>query len=1025
MSTHDFEPPLILRLFGALEVRHHGQPLPRMRTRKEQWLLALLALRQGRDLDRGWLAGTLWPESTQSQALHNLRRSLSDLRTSLGEDADCLVSLTPGTICLAVSGFDVDVTEFDAAVRRGDPPSLERAIALYEGPLLQGCTEEWVVPERDIRERAYIGALETLAVQAMARGDSTTAAGYLRLAVDVDPLHETAQCALMEALAAGGDHAGVTRAYHAFRLHLHRELNSAPAAETVEFYQRLWTQGRCQVLRPTPTPRRAGPTHRLPQPLNRLIGRESARKEIIYELSTARLVTLIGMGGVGKTRLALSTADHVSDAYPHGVWFVDLAVLSDPARVPHTVCRALDVREKAGRPPVETLVEVLQAESRLLVLDNCEHLLDACAALVQTLIENCPRLWVLATSRQSLGIPGERVYPVPALAVPAHYPLDKELSSRLNEVDSIQLFVERARQFSPAFRATPQNLRAIARIVTHLDGLPLAIELAAARTSALPPEQMQVRLNESLRLLNRGKRTAAPRHQTLKSAIDWSYNLLSEAERTLLGRLSLFVGGWTLDAVEAVCAGDGLDIHEVLDLLSLLVEKSLVVYAERNGEARYDLLVTIRLYGAEKLAERGDAAPTQIRHARYFLALAEEADPFLNHPEQRSWLMVLETEHENLRAALDWFKTDPERTEEGLRMAGALRGIWGILGLREGQKTLTHLLSRNTEAGRPAVRVKALLTAGNLAYLQADYAAARAFHEESLTLRTQSGDRVGAAAELGYLGLIAFQQDDFGTARALLQESLATLEGLGDKTGVARLLQNLGSVLHLQGAHVEARTLLECCAAMNRAQGNRGALSITLNTLGLLALEMDDLSRSRTYLEESLTLDAEFGTLGHRLSLSGLGLLAVKEGEYARAQELLEEELTLRRDMRHRQSEAYALYNLARLRHAQNDDESALYRESLSLFQEIGHKLGIAFCLEGFVRLALNRPERAARLWAGAQAIRERSGAPAPLDEREEQQRQEAEIRSALGARPFAVAWSEGRSLTLEQIVAYALDDTL
>ena len=461
-------------------------PLPRLRTRKEQWLLALLALRSPNAVEREWLAGTLWPECAESRAFSNLRRSLSNLRAVLGLDATRIVSPTPGSVALDTAGINVDVAAFDAALARGDLASLEQAVALYHGPLLEGCLEEWAVPERLARETAYLGARETLAEGAATRGDHADAARHLALVLATDPFRESALRRLLQALADGEDRIAVTQTYRDFRRLLRAEMNAEPSAETQALFQRLRAADKVSASAKSPC--------RLPSQLTSLIGRERERREIAATLDFARLVTLTGIGGVGKTRLAIAVAEDCAGEYPNGVWFAGLAALSDPALVPATVAAALELREPGD--PLESLTRHLQDKSLLLVLDNCEHLPTAGAALAEHLLTHCSGLRLLATSRQPLGPLGETVWPVSPLS----------LDDTAGPSEAARLFVERARQAGAHQRWDGDARRVISGICRALDGIPLAIELAAARTRSMTLDQIGQRLQDRFRLLTGGSR---------------------------------------------------------------------------------------------------------------------------------------------------------------------------------------------------------------------------------------------------------------------------------------------------------------------------------------------------------------------------------------------------------------------------------------------------------------------------------------------------------------------------------------
>ncbi len=421
--------------------------------------------------------------------------------------------------------------------------------------------------------------------------------------------------------------------------------------------------------------------HNLPVQLTSFVGREQEIAEVKRLLGTTRLLTLTGAGGVGKSRLAHQVGAELVEEYPDGVWLVELAALGDSALVPLAAASALGVAEQPGRPPIETVSDFLRPRSLVLVLDNCEHLLDACAVLADSLLRASRRLRVLATSRQALGMGGETAWRVPSLAMPD--PARPATAEQLVSYEAARLFVERAKSALPTFGVTKDNAAAVAAVCWRLDGIPLAIELAAARVGMLTVRQIEARLDDRYRLLTGGSRTVLPRHQTLRGLVDWSHDLLSEPERVLLRRLSVFAGGWTLEAAEAVCAfgaGEG-SCDDVLELLSELAAKSLVLADEQNGQMRYRFLETIRQYGAERLRASGEEAVVRDRHLEWFLALAERGEPELRGPDQVRWLDRLEAEHDNLRAALAWsqLESSSERARAaGLRLAGALSWFWRV-----------------------------------------------------------------------------------------------------------------------------------------------------------------------------------------------------------------------------------------------------------------------------------------------------------------------------------------------------------
>ena len=945
--------PLTIRLFGAFDAMRGDVPLPRTRTRKEQWLLAFLALRPGQALDRDWLAGLFWPDTPQKAALGNLRRSLTDLRRVLGEDASCLMAPTSRTVSFDLGGTSVDVLEFDSAAARGDAVALQQVVALYRGPLLEGCFEEWALREREARKQTYLDALDTLAEMAMARGEPQEAVRCLRRALPMDPLREPMQRALIAALAASGDYGAATQTYRDFRILLHRELNAEPTPETTALYRQLQIEARCHARAAPPGPTRspsASPVGRIPRPLSSLIGRERETAEVRSCISTARLVTLTGTGGVGKTRLAIRVAEEVVEDHIDGVWFIDLAPLADSTLISQALATVLGIREEPGHPLIHTLIENLKRKSLLLVVDNCEHLVEACARLVDALLAGCSHVRILATSREALGVTGEIVWRVPSLSVPHRDQMgftEKDTLSVLMEHEAIRLFVERAALAQPNFRVTNENLRAAARVCVGLDGIPLAIELAAARAKALSVQEIAARLEDRFRLLAGGSRTALPRQQTLRATLDWSYDLLTEAEKRVFRRLSVFAGGWTLEAAEALCMDDRIDRFEALDLLTHLLDKSLVVYEELDGQGRYRLLETVRQYGSDMLKASGEIDAVRTRHLDFFLEMAEETEPQLMGPGQIDSLARLEVEHDNLRAALDCAREKGE-AELCLRLAGTLWRFWITHGyFVEGRRRLIDALASNSAAAPTEVRAKALN---------------------------------GLAGLLLYLG-------EYESARSSLDESLAIRRSLGDQRGIAVVLDNLGNVANQIGDLTAARALHEEAVKIHRRGADLGSLAATLTSAGYTAILQCDYAAARTYNEESLALSRALGD---------------------------------------KRAAAYALDNLGDVARAAGDYATARshHSEALAISQAVGDQRLVAQCLEGLARLATvqGNAERAVRIFAFEDRLRETIGSPLPPLERDQQARCVTTARNTLDTPSFEQAWSEGGNWSLDEAVEYAMD---
>ena len=632
--------------------------------------------------------------------------------------------------------------------------------------------------------------------------------------------------------------------------------------------------------------RHVSPPSNLPLQLSSFVGRQKELAEVRRLLENTRLLTLTGPGGCGKTRLALEVAQGLVEGFEDGVWLVELAPLADPTLVPQAVASTLSVREQPGRSLTETLSHPLRTRKLLLVLDNCEHLVEACASLAETLLRSCPELHVLATSREALGITGEVAWPVPSLSLPDLRRLP-DIES-LPHYESACLFVERAAAVKPTFALTERNAAAVAQVCYRLDGIPLAIELAAARTRVLSVEQIADRLDDCFRLLAAGGRTAMPRHKTLHATMDWSHELLDREERVLFRRLSVFAGDFTLGAAEAVCAGEGLERDQVLELLSQLIYKSLVTAQEGSGEARYRLLETVCQYASEKVSKSGEAGQVRERHAGYYLALAEEAEPELKGERQVAWLERFEQEHDNLRAAISW-SLERSVLQEAARFGWALWLFWWIRGhFGEGRRSMEQALSVEGSGATPAsARAQALFVAGTMACGQGDHRAAETRLEESAALFRELGDGRGVAYALGSAAVVAITEERYEQAIVYSEEATDLFLEVGDKWGAAPMLGCSAVGWLNRGDPRRAKGLAERGLALCRETGDKHGTSIALGTLARVAQAERDHQRARDLFEEGLTVSAELGNEADIVHcLEGLASVAGAEGLIVRAAHL-------------------------------------------------------------------------------------------------------------------------------------------
>jgi len=619
----------------------------------------------------------------------------------------------------------------------------------------------------------------------------------------------------------------------------------------------------------------------LPQQVSSFIGRERELADVKKLLGTVRLLTLLGVGGIGKTRMSLQVAADVMDDYPDGVWFVELAPLADARLVPQAVASILRVRDEAGRPVVEALLKYVKDRQLLIILDNCEHLVRACAEFAKLLLQSGPQVKVLATSREYLHVVGETSYVVPALAAPN--PQDTITPASLTQYEAVHLFIDRAAAAQPSFQVTRQSAAAIAAICHRLDGIPLAIELAAARVRALPVGEIAARLSDRFRILGGGDRTALPHQQTLRASIDWSYDLLTEPERALLRRLAVFAGGWTLDAAEAVCAGGALEGTEVVDLLTHLVEKSLVAM-EAGGE-RYRLLETVRQYAQERLSESGETEQARTRHLTYYLTFAQGADKRLIGPGQGAWLSRIDVERENLLSAHAWCDHVPGGAELGQSLISALQNYWFPRGQLElGHRLAVEAVTRANAQERTLTRSIALACAGNLCYWTGRPGAAQEYAKESLAIARELGESGRVAAALTLFGNLSLAQGDLPAARRHFEESLSLARALGDSYRVAWTLNALAEMHRAAGDLHAAEPLYEEALALQRELGNRHGSAIILLNLAVVSIRRGAGDRARQMLSEALAIAQEIGSkrVGQAvLELSaGLGVLC---GNWERA----------------------------------------------------------------------------------------------------------------------------------------------
>ncbi len=871
---------------------------------------------------------------------HPRRKGLPN-HSSLRVNPGYLIALRPEQ--LDSVRFGVLAVEGRNALAAGAPEvaldKLREALGLWRGEALADFRHYQFAQSETARlEELRIQAIEMRLEAELELGHAAELVGELEALAAQFPVRERLRGQLMLALYRAGRQADALEAYRAARRHLVEHLGLEPGEELRELEREILSGGAglkgTHLAAVAATPVR--PPGNLSSPLTSFVGRRSELAELKRLLELARLVTVTGMGGAGKTRLALQVAGEVAEHYEDGVWLAELGDIHDPALVPVAIASALDLQETPDRPVEETLVEALRLRSMLLILDNCEHVIEPCAALAEKLVSRCTNLTLLCTSRETLGVAGEVAWQLPPLITPD--PTDPMPFERLEEWDSVQLFVRRARAAVPSWRLTEENARWVTEICAQAEGIPLAIELAAARVKVMTVEEVARRLDDKLGFLTAGARRAPSRHKTLRSAVDWSYNLLSEPERRLLARVSIFAGGFTLEAAEAVCSGYGIPNEGVVDVLTAVVNKSMVQVDEAREGTRFRVLETIAQYARERLAELGEEGRLLARHASFFRALAEEAEVELHREDQFLWWRRLQAEHDNLRKAFKW-AAERGQAETALTITGSLWWFWGAFPA-EGRRLVSQALAL-PGAHRAPARARALVAAASLAFLHGDYDDAAERSEAALAVGRKLGDERLIAAATIWLGSIARDRGSYGRALTLHEQGLALSRKSGDLWLTARSLYSLALLSNTRGAYANSmEPLQEALALFERLGDNEGAAEAT-GLLGQILSQQGEWDTAAKMFERSLKLAGELDDLESTGWCSAaLGAVAIHNGD--------------------------------------GDQAEAMFRTALNSFRTLDMKLGIAHSLEGMAMIACLRRnvEKAVLLFGFSERLRETMGIP-------------------------------------------------
>ncbi|HZP83625.1 MAG TPA: BTAD domain-containing putative transcriptional regulator [Chthonomonadaceae bacterium] len=1069
--------PYRIELLGGLCVRNGERVLTRFQTQKTGCLLACLAYYLHRVHPREELLERLWPEVEPTAGRNRLKQALASLRRQLeppGTPAGSVLIADRASIRLHAQAVTTDVAKFQALIQTasriadldGRIQQLTQAVELYRGELLPGFYEDWILTERQRLADAYLGALRQLVAALQQAGELERAIDYAHRAVAADPWQEEASADLMRLYAAAGRPAEALREYDRLKRLLHTELNAIPSSTLCELAERL----RQNLPGPPPSPvsppprkpeREASPilsssprspVPRLPLTFTRFFGRHQEMERLLALLSPSaspRLLTLTGPGGCGKTRLAIEVARKLVEAFGGAIWFVPLADLSEARMIPGEIADALGLTRSPTREPLEQVIEALSRQPALLLLDNYEHLVEAGAFLVRTLLEQVPTLTCLVTSRHPLDLEGEQE----CVVMPLPIPEAPETPERLMEVASVALFVDRAQARQADFTVTAANAAAVAAVCGRLEGIPLAIELAAGWARTLTPAQMLAHLSQRFDLLVSRRKDVSPRHLSLRAALEWSYRLLSPELQRFFARLSVFRGGWTEAAAVQVC-------QEPLarKYLAQLRDHSLILAEEQHGTMRFRMLETLREFGQEQLSAEEQTALRRC-HLAYFLELAETAEPQLSGAEQVAWFHRLETERDNLRTALTWCLHSTD-IEAGLRLGASLWQFWSTHNYAEGLQWLRQFLARSREASASA-RARALNAEGSLAGLQGDMIAAQPLFEESLRLFRELEDKQGIALALMGLGDIANRQGKVKTALACYQEGLALCREREDKGGIAHalgwigtiagqnndpagrdliveslaLFQELGNTRRVAGTLLLLGRIQEALALFQEL-GDKQGISVALGGLAEKAQHRGEQAQAQALYEESLALCREIGNeRGVAFALQSLGNMASSRGDFERARMLLGESVAHYLKLGDRMGLAWAYWHLGYtlLQSGHTMPSRAALIESLSLFAEMGNRAGTAYALDSFSCLALanEQPGRAARLLGAAMSLHDsllvRRSAKSDLRE------MYADCLTAYPAyfcgkhteleeETSILAWAEGYAMTQEQAIAYALE---
>ena len=1017
---------LQITLLGTFVVSVDGRVIApsAWKRRKAAAIVKILALEPGQRLHREQMLDLLWPDADPDAAANRLHQALYSARRTLDPDGpadrfilshDQMLQFNPAVPVV------VDVVQFqELAARAGhERESIQAALDLYGGNLLPAdLYEPWTAAWREMLREQHVTLRIRLAEVLQSGADLSGALDVWRRVLDDDPLNEASQRAVMRLHAQLGQRPQALRQFQAMADVLRDELGVDPEPASVQLYDQI-VAGDVPAVHAAASIPAAGvaPLHNLPAEVSRFVGRSSEISRAREMLSSRRLLTFTGTGGTGKTRLALGVATQERARFPDGVWLVELAALADPTLLAQTIATELRVRDVPGQPIETTLVAQLTGRNMLLVLDNCEHLIAECARLTAELLRRCPNLQVLATSREPLQIRGEAILAVPALSLPE--PGKNADVEAMMQSEAVQLFVDRAAAAVDGFTLRRSNAAAVATLCARLDGLPLAIELAAARLRVMTVDEMLERLDDRFRLLTSSDRSVADRQQTLQAMLDWSYQLLSLPEQVLLARVSIFAGGFDLQAARNVCAIDGIDPDDVAEGLQALVLRSLVTLADLDGLSRFTLLETIRAYGREQLQQRDEIELLRERHAAWFLELSEAASVELRGSDQDAWVTRLKANHDNLRAALTWFllkglSSDPD---DGLRLAASLQWYWQLGGyVNEGRDWLGRFLALSAGM-RTRSRAHALTGAGWLAIAHGEYGQSGELLSEAIDILRSTDDRSGLATALLWSTWTMLFQGRIEDANLHVTESMRMFAELSDDWGVGTCLLGRGFIDAEVGDLDSAEAVFSECLAVLSGRGDAWGMSLAEQQLAHINYRRGNFEEARERAGYVLQHASRSADTWRRLQAHALlGEIARASGDNEAAETSCNEALELARAAGHQSLLAWGLRDMGYIALSQGDLQraDASFRESLHIFRTLGYLLGVACCLAGFAAIsaAQGQYRTAARLYGASDAELTRLHMVlAPADKRAMDDMLCA-LRSNLDEIELEIAIHEGRNLT-------------